>query len=121
MAIYSMPGPVIAAGQSLSESVNCNGARLIRLAMPADWTPASLTFCLSEDGTAWFDLFNVQTATGKYQSWEAVINVAPGATYTLPTGTGGVISFLKLRSGTRQQPVKQTADRTFQLVLGPTA
>ena len=121
MAIYALTGPTIAAGQSLSDGVACNGARLIRLTMPDGWDAAPLTFLLSQDGTIFSDLFNVQAATGKYQSWEVAVNVVPGATYTLPIGTGGEIAFLKVRSGTRGQPVKQAAERQFQLVLGPPA
>ena len=50
MALPFLDGPVIRAGQSLSEPMDCAGWWILRLVMPDDWDRAPLTFQVSPDG-----------------------------------------------------------------------
>lgn len=48
----------IPAGQALSGVVDLAEARLCGIAVPANWTAASLTFQVSVDGVTWLDLYD---------------------------------------------------------------
>ena len=117
MAQYSLPA-TIPAGQSLSSAVACT-SRIAQIFMPTDdWTTAPLTFQVSLDGLDFFDLYDIQIVTGSYQPFEIVVpSVTPHTAYVLPPDTGSAISWIRLRSGTRQTPVAQAADRTFQILF----
>ena len=55
--IMFLDGPVIQAGESLSEALDCSIGFPVRLTMPQapdGWTPANLTFQISTDGN-WFN------------------------------------------------------------------
>ena len=119
MPTYSISGPTIPAGESLSNAVDCSASRIIRIVMPQDgWDSAPLTFQLSTDGTAFSNLYNIQTIVGGFQQFEvAVPAVEPGTVYIMPPNTGEMIGFVRFRSGTKDRPMVQTADRKFQLVL----
>jgi len=108
MTTYSTVSTVIAAGQSLSDPVDCAGCT--RIAMPPAWTGgAPLTFQHSEDGTVFRDLYCVDPET----------LLVPGSFSTLPAGArlGASVSFLRVRSGVAMLPVAQEADRQFGFVL----
>jgi hypothetical protein len=118
MTLSVINGPVIHAGQSLSDPVNCGGLWLLRTVMPDAWTKAPLTFQVSVDGVDYNDLYRMQDAVGSYVGYEVVVpDVAAGAVFTSPSGIGGPVNWIKLRSGTRNIPVAQAADRAFRLVL----
>ena len=99
----------IAAGQSLSPAVDVGVGELVRLYMPAQWTPAHLSFQMSPDNTVYGDAFDL---AGK----EMLINVTPGA--VIVTGLiWRALAWMKFRSGSRAQPVNQDAVRAFKLVV----
>ena len=50
MAIQVLNGPTIAAGDSLSDGLDCSGGKIVKITMPADWTFADITFQTSSDG-----------------------------------------------------------------------
>ena len=52
MAIEVLQGPVISAGESLSDGLDCTGGRIIKITFPHDWTYADLTFQTSSEATA---------------------------------------------------------------------
>ena len=110
----------IPSGQALSNpleiSVNLGAVRIV---MPDAWTSASLSFQISGDGGVTYqDLFHaVQTAQGSWTTYEVTLSpIVPNTSLLLPS-VGANVGWLKLRSGTRSQPVNQAADRTFTLVL----
>jgi hypothetical protein len=109
----------IPAGQSMSEGIDCSGSlRLVRVIMPADWTAAAaLTFQLSPDGTKYNNLYHVAPGGGLSTYEVTVPTVTPNAVVGFPAGTGFAVAWLRLRSGTQATPVKQTADRTFQVIM----
>jgi hypothetical protein len=89
--------------------------------MPADWNPAvPITFQISSDDTDYRDLYHVaQTPEGGWVPYEvAIMSVVPNSILFLPPDAGFNLGWLKIRSGTRSQPVNQAANRTFAIVFG---
>ena len=118
MSLYFLPGPIIPAGQSLSNAVDCGGNRILRMIMPDDWRAAPLTFQLSPDNTTFYDLHRIQDTNGAFVPYEVIVPVVPvAAILILPPGTGERIFWIRFRSGTRNLPVVQPAERKFQIVM----
>jgi hypothetical protein len=110
----------IPAGASLSDPIQISfGLQVVRIAMPPAWDPAPLTFATSFDGVDWLDVFHADpTATGLWEPYEAGVRVVtPGSVLLLPPTAGANLAWLRIRSGTRAAPVKQSGDRTFRLML----
>ena len=59
MAITFLDGPSIAAGESLSDGLDCSGGTIMRITMPFYWTAANITFQISTDGDQYNDLVGV--------------------------------------------------------------
>jgi hypothetical protein len=110
----------IQAGQSLSEPLSiAHGMRIARIGMPPDWTAAPLSFMISADNVTWWDLYHVvQSHEGPLVSYAVSVSpVAPGSIVLLPAGLGASLDWIKFRSGTKSQPVNQSADRTFTILF----
>ena len=111
MTLKVLNGPTIAAGESLSDAVDCSGGQLVRITMPADWNDAVLTFQFSTDGVFFNDMFGLD-------GYEVgVPEVVPGSGVILPGDVGRAIAFIKFRSGTRGNPVAQDEDRVFAVTI----
>jgi hypothetical protein len=67
-------------------------------------------------------LAEVRKLMGHLAAWttyEATISpVVANSMLLLPTDAGINVPFLKIRSGTRSQPISQAADRTFSIMFG---
>ena len=100
----------IPAGQSLSNSADCQGATQILIGMPTVWDNANLTFQFSGDGTNFYDLFT-------YTGWEVTMVLTRGAMVPLENLDVASKGMLKIRSGTRGYPVVQTINRDFLLTI----
>jgi hypothetical protein len=103
----------IPAGQSLSNAVDLAGGSLLRIRMPAQWTPANITFQMSviDQPDQYLDVWSLEG--------EVMIGVPANRNVAL---VGDVVQFaregfLKIRSGTGVKPVPQQAARTFELVV----
>src|SRR5262245_60966410 len=98
----------IVAGQSLSGPVlGLSNAIAVTIGMPPDWTPAVLTFQASPNGRIFFDAFS-------HDGQELAVNVVSNTIVALPTDSVLVRSAaIRLRSGTRANPVPQADERTF--------
>jgi hypothetical protein len=114
--LTTLNGPVIRAGQSLSDAIDCSAVdRIIRIIVPAEWNGAPISFQLSSDGAAWHDLFHV--SPDNFFGFEVIVpRPPPGACITMPPGMSLALNWLKIRSGTSSLPVPQTVDCTFALV-----
>ena len=112
MPLTILNGPTIAQGESLSDGLDCTAGAIVRLTMPANWTPANLTFQISSDGALYNDLvdFNGNEVTLPVVPGSAVV-VAPLADFLK------AVAFLKVRSGTRKHPVVQQQDATFAIAI----
>lgn len=104
---------VMSAGQSVSAPFNAGAGTVEYIIMPDAWTPAYLTMQISFDGTKYYDVF------GQDNKEVLLVAVDPGVVLAASFATlkGGI--WVRLRSGPRNSPVAQEADRTFTAMLGP--
>ena len=96
---------------SLSDAVELDGFSILRIAMPAAWDAADLTFQISDDAGTTFR--NV------YWDWGAELVVDAAAARTIemsPFVQLSHIDQIMVRSGIAGAPVVQTADRAILLV-----
>jgi hypothetical protein len=80
--------------------------------MPKTWTPAVLSFQISFDGATYNDLFD-------NDGREIAYNIQPATVTPVDPGqwTGASPSFLRLRSGTRGNPIAQASTAIFAINL----
>jgi len=98
---------------SLSDAVDCAGHDILRIAMPAGWDAADLTFQVSDDAGA--------TYRNLYWDWgpEMVVDAAASIVIELsPFVLLHHIDRIKVRSGTAGVPVAQSGTVEIILVLG---
>lgn len=94
---------------SLSSPVDLGaGNRLSFIQMPADWTPANLTFQVSEAGEIYDNLYD---DAGN----EVTVIAAASRVMRVDLSKWLSIRYLKIRSGTIGTPVAQDALRTLRL------
>jgi hypothetical protein len=103
MTLAIIDGPTIPHNGSLSDGIDCSSGRIVRITVPQEFTDANLTFQVSTDGNFYNDLFDDD---GKEITISAEANT--GIVITKPWTRA--IAFIKIRSGTRSNPVKQTRD-----------
>jgi hypothetical protein len=103
MALTIIDGPTILHGESLSEGVDCSGGNIVRITVPQEFTESNLTFQVSSDGNMYNDLF-----TGSGQEVTCVAH--PNTGIMIAEHWTRSIGFLKIRSGTRANPVNQAKD-----------
>lgn len=110
MARYVAKPATIAAGQSLSAAIDCSTGAPVFLHMPPDWTSARLSFQVSPDNTDYDDLFDASAR-------EITVNVLPGTAMRLDSELWAPVTWLKIRSGGRDQPIPQAVNRTISVVI----
>jgi hypothetical protein len=110
MALQVINGPIIAAGESLSEGVDCSGGNAVRITMPAGWSGGNLTFAISTDGNGYNDLFDAE-------GQEITLKVTTGAAVRIEKDWATFWNFIKFRAGTRSHPVVQEEQRDFAITL----
>jgi hypothetical protein len=112
MALQVLNGPIIAAGEALSDGLDCRAGQIVRLTMPAGWTPANLSFQISTDGQGYNDLVS-------FDGQEVVMPVVPGSAVVVAPLDQYLraVAFLKIRSGSRTRPVVQEAQRDFAVAI----
>ncbi len=111
MAQVSKP-VVISAGTSQSglEFLD-QGGLIVGLLLPAAWDAANVTFLHALDPNAAFS--PVFDRNGQ----EYVVVVAAGRVVTIPNIDLSALRYFKVRSGTSQIPIPQTADRIIQVMI----
>ncbi|MCP3471384.1 hypothetical protein NLM33_13690 [Bradyrhizobium sp. CCGUVB1N3] len=97
MALEILNGPIIAAGEALSDGVDCSAGSIIRLTMPPEWDAANISFQISSDGAFYNDLVKGRPCENFLKA----------------------IAFLKIRSGSRDAPVTQSEQRAFAIAIEP--
>lgn len=102
----------ILSGASLTDAIDLGDARLSRIAMPATWTTANLSFQVSYDGVTYNNLFDSSGV-------EVTVTAAAARAISLHTlfALFQDVRWLKIRSGTSAAPVNQGADRALQLAV----
>lgn len=103
----------IASGASLSGAVDLgSGGRAARIAMPAAWTTANLTFQASYDGITYNNLYDKDGV-------EYTAQAAASRSILLPVADWYGIRYLKVRSGTSAAAVNQGAARSLIIQAVP--
>lgn len=111
-----LDGPTILAGQSLSEKIDCSAGRIARITIPKEFSQTTvsniLTFQVSSDGVEPFfnDLYNSDGS-------EYSIRVGPDRAVIVNQAIWLPGFWLKVRSGSRAQPMPQDVDCKFALAL----
>jgi hypothetical protein len=103
MGLQIVDGPTILKDESLSDGVDCSAGIIVRITVPQEYTDANMTFQTSSDGNMYNDLYD---ENGK----EITISPEPDTTVVVTGAWVRSIGWLKLRSGTRDNPVDQTKD-----------
>src|SRR5262245_58328547 len=105
-------GPVIRAGESLSEPLDVSAGAVVRLFTPPEWTPANVTFQMSSDGTRYGDAIHPDGT-------ELMMSLTPGTVLPASRLTEflDAATWVKVRSGSRDYPIPQEAERVFQVAL----
>ncbi|HEY3145466.1 MAG TPA: hypothetical protein VGJ75_03900, partial [Dongiaceae bacterium] len=111
MTLTILDGPVIAAGESLSDALDVSMGSILRITTPLGWTPAPVTFQISTDGQGYNDLF---TPDGEEVS---IVCNGLNRAIIVPKTVSKPIGFIKFRSGTTMRPVKQEAQRQFAVAV----
>lgn len=99
----------IANGASLTASINLLDSPVVAIQMPASWTTADLTFQGSNDGTNFFNVYNLSGD-------EYTITAAASRYIVLSPFEFQWARYIKIRSGTAGTPVTQGGARTLVLV-----
>ena len=103
----------IPAGQSLSNSANCNASTPVRVRMPATWAGGNksvITFQISTDDITYMDFFNPDGS-------EVAAVVVPNTTVRVESQIGGKGgTYIKIRTGTREAPTVQTTNVSFVII-----
>lgn len=94
---------------SITAAIDLADKRLVRIALPAAWTAADLTFSVSYDGINFNNLFDEFGA-------EVVVKAAASRSIRLNITDWLGVKKLKIRSGTSATPVNQTTGRALRLI-----
>jgi hypothetical protein len=105
----------IPAGDSVSSSADLTGGKLAMILTPPDLDSGpvgrlNLSFLVSADDSQFYDLIDDQGA-------EVLRTVLAGRATNLQVAITQAPMFVKIRSGSRDNPVVQNADRAFTLLL----
>ena len=112
--IYKLTA-TIPAGQSVSNAINTAGNYVVGLIMPPAWTNAHVSILVSTDNITFNDLFRFQVGVSTSPA-EFKFNVTPGAIVSVDAESTFMARYIKLRSGTRDEPVVQQAARAFTVI-----
>jgi hypothetical protein len=113
MPLTIVDGPTIAAGESLSDGVDCSAGIIVRITVPQEYNDGDtdkMTFQVSSDGTLYNDLYDDE---GK----EIVIVAHPNSGIVIDRSWARVVGWIKLRSGTKERPTKQTEDCKLAIAI----
>jgi hypothetical protein len=110
LGVNVLLGPTIKAGESLSDTLDCSIGRLVRITMPLEWTTADITFQISSEGVNFNDVHDQQGRP------VAITGVAAGSAVIMQHDMSAV-TFMRIRSGYKEYPVVQAADRQFAVAV----
>ena len=108
-SIDVLSGPIIDAGQAWSRVISLEGAYVVGIITPEEWTPAQLSVMVSPEGDNYYDLFD-----GKGNEFS--FNVTPGVMINVDPNLLMMAAHLRIRSGTRDAEIIQERERRFYLV-----
>jgi hypothetical protein len=100
MGLTIVDGPTILEGESLSDAADCSAGTIVRITVPQEFTDANLTFQASSDGSMYNDLYNDKEE-------EITLRAKADTTIVVSAPWTRTVAFIKIRSGTRANPVPQ--------------
>lgn len=104
----------IMPGQSISTALDCLTGTPVRILMPPAWEGGGsdvITFQVSGNNTTYADLLN-------HRGQEVEATLTPGTIIALVLDMGLKSGqFLKIRAGSRNRPIVQSAQRDFVIAL----
>jgi hypothetical protein len=114
MTLQIVNGPVIEAGESLSDGVDCSAGDIVRITTPSTpWTGGNMTFQISTDGQGYNDLY-----TAKGEEVTLVMPKTPSvAVIVRNEDWTKAINFLKIRAGSGSHPVVQEQRQQFAIAV----
>jgi hypothetical protein len=118
MTLNTLPA-YIGWGTSESTVIDTGGNSVVGLIMPETWTPAHITVLASPDNVTWRDLF--ERAPDRTSLVETVFNFTPNAVVAINPNRMLMARYIKLRSGTRNEPVNQTETVSFTVITADAA
>ena len=110
MTLQVLDGPTIAKGESLSDGIDCSAGQIVRITVPQEFTEANLTFQTSSDGNMYNDLYDDGGD-------EITVPAQPDCTIVITHPWVKSVGFLKIRSGTRDNEVKQREDCKLAIAI----
>jgi len=111
MPLQVINGPVIAAGESLSDGIDLAGGQLVRITAPYAWSGANISFQISSDGNGYNDLY---TSDGN----EVVIPCEAGTAIVIDWPFWWkAVAFLKIRSGRHDAADEQRERQEFAVAV----
>src|SRR5580765_2940644 len=114
MPLTIIDGPTIAAGESLSDGVDCSAGTIVRITVPQEYTkgnmPHKMSFQVSTDGNFYSDMLDDE-------GLEISITARESSGIVIDKAWARTVAFNKLRSGTRDVPVKQAVDCKFAIAI----
>jgi hypothetical protein len=113
MILNSLPA-YIGWGTSESTVVDTGGNYVVGLIMPETWTPAHITVLASTDNATWRDLFI--RAPDRTSLVQFVFNFTPHSVVSINPNRMLMARYIKLRSGTRNEPINQTETVAFTVI-----
>jgi hypothetical protein len=111
---------VIAAGEALSDAVDCSMGQIVRVNIPAEWTAANISFLASTDGLQFFNVMygSSEVAMATKAGACVFLGTPPSTLLVPPEAFWSSIGWLKIRSGSSSgSPVLQAADREITVTL----
>jgi len=100
---------LIMEGEALSTVIDCTAGPVQLIVMPDGWDPANMTFQVSADGDTFADWFD----RGGNEMTVACV----AGTAFVPEFDATKAIRIRIRSGTRDNPIRQSAIRAFTIVL----
>lgn len=101
---------IIYSGTAVTGSIDTKDQPILAIRIPASWTTANLTFQGSQDGTNFFDVYNLYGD-------EFTVTVGGTARYVVMSPFDFQWArYIKIRSGTTGTPVNQGADRSLLII-----
>jgi hypothetical protein len=100
---------------SLSTAVDAGSDLVVGLVMPDVWTAARVSVQVSVEGVEFRDLFYFERGEST-SAKELVFNVTPGVAVAINPNTLLMARYIKLRSGTRDEPIAQKDTCAFTVL-----
>ena len=112
MPLEIIDGPYIEAGESLSsDGIDISAGNIVRITTPVGWNGGNLTFQISTDGGFYNDLYDAEG------NEITIVVRGDNSAIIVRDPWSRTINFIKFRSGTAKNPVKQVNGALFAVAI----